>query len=204
MSGIALAPHAETVARLGIPVTQAPMPAQSKLYTAADSRREALSALRSAHAYAELGALYLAEARIAGFETRNGGTLLDQSTSALRASLSLSPLQPYAWTQLALAMYLREPGNPGLNRILRLAIETAPYEPRLVERRTDLGLAAWDRLDEPTRAMVASQIRLAAAHAPAALANAAKRYGRLATVRTVLDGDPALMRNFLSAYLRGS
>ena len=50
VSGIALAPHAETVARLGIPVTQAPMPAQSKLYTAADSRREALSALRSAHA----------------------------------------------------------------------------------------------------------------------------------------------------------
>lgn len=202
VSGIALAPYGETVARLGIPLVQAPMPPRSELYAAAESRRQALSALRSAHAYAELGALYLAEARIAGFGTRNGGALLDQTTGALRASLSLSPLQPYAWTQLALAMYLREPGNPALNRIMRLAIETAPYEPRLVERRADLGLAMWDRLDEGTREMVAGQIRLAAAHAPDALADAAKRYARLATVRTMLEGNPALMRNFLSAYLR--
>lgn len=203
VSGITLAPHGETVARLGT-LERLPMPPQPALYAAAESRRMALMAVKSGKSYAELGALQIAQARVAGFGSRAGGVLLDHAIGTLRASLALSPAQPYVWTQLALAVYAREPANENLPRLIRFATEMAPYEPRLVVRRADLGLAAWDRLDDPTRGLIAAQIRLAASHAPLALADAARRSGRFNTVRAVVDDNPALLRNFLSAYLRRS
>lgn len=203
ISGVSLARHGETVARLGT-LERLGMPTKPELQAAVESRRSALMAVKSGRSYAELGALYLAQARVAGFDSRAGEMLLDQALAALRESVAVSPAQPFAWTQLALAMYAREPGNPNLSRLIAFATEIAPYEPRLVTGRTDLGLAAWDRLDDRTRDLIAAQIRLAASHAPLALADAAKRSGRFSTVRSVIDDDPTLLRNFLSAYLRRS
>lgn len=169
---------------------------------AGESRSEALQWLETGRAWSELGAIRLLQAETTGYRSLWGRAYLLRSIAAHREGLALNPAQPYTWTRLARATLTQEGVTPALNPLLKMAVLTGPYEPRLLVSRLELGLIAWPGLDDAVRALMAEQIRIVARFYPERLARLAKRHYALSIVRDALATDPELSRRFDFVYRR--
>lgn len=116
---------------------------------------------------------------------------LQAALQALRASLGRSPANPYPWTLLAYAEFLRAgTWTPEALAALRLSLLTGPHEPRLVWSRLRLNFLAWENLTESDRRLVEQQIRYAWAQDPKDLGRLAVDLNRVNLVRSALEQVP--------------
>ena len=85
---------------------------------------------------------------------------------------------------------------------MRMAIDTAPWEPALMTARLGLAFVLWENFDAETRERLNLQIRHAARLYPTSLARQARSYRAQDHVLQALDNDPDLLRRFSLAYSR--
>jgi hypothetical protein len=201
-SGILLAPYDDTLARLGRGETVA----GAELARAVDSRRAALAWLETGRVRADLGALYLAWAAAPGLREAARMAMLDRAIAAFRAGLGLAPAQPFAWTMLGQATLRRlGPGAGGaVAPVLRMALITAPYEPRLVAPRLAIGLAVLRSLSPELRDLLVGQVTFALDRRPSLVVDLVRRRYVLTEMRALLADRPAVRRRFETAYLRSA
>lgn len=199
-AGVVKLPFDPVLAALG----RGAAPSVQTLSAAARSRRAALGWHRDGRSWAELGALALARARAETGDPRARRAFLDQAIASFRNALSLAPAQPFAWTHYAQAVLARDGAVATLGPLLRLSAATAPFEPRIVRQRIEIGLLAGAGLPGDARALIVRDIRHTAEQAPDALARLARRRNALGAVRGVLTGSPGLLRRFDRAYLAQS
>ena len=161
---------------------------------ATHSQAAALDWRAEGRGWAALGLLHFIAARNAGLATDDGRASLEQSVSADRRAVSLSPGQAYAWTRLAHAEMLRHGPNPRVAPLLERAIAQAPYDPALVFTRLELGFLAWRQIDPARRDMFAEQIRFAAGISAERLAVLSRERYAMTAVREALKETPELRR----------
>ena len=164
------------------------------LEIAADSQTASLDWIAQGRGWAALGLLHFIEARNAGLATDDGRARLEESITADRRAVSLSPGQAYAWTRLAHAELLRHGPNPRVAPLLERAIAQAPYDPALVFDRLELGFLAWRQIDPARREMLAEQVRFAAAISAERLAVLSRDRYAMTAVREALKEIPELRR----------
>ncbi|MGE0722735.1 MAG: hypothetical protein AB7O45_00085 [Alphaproteobacteria bacterium] len=172
-----------------------------QIVIAANERAAAVEIHAAPGPLADLAALRLVQSSLAD-DPRLRRALLDRTIRAADAGLALAPVQPFLWANLAAARLARDGPDAAFDAALGAAIRTAPHEPRLVLRRLDLALDAWDWLTPATRALAADQIRIAARTAADGLALVTRRRFALAIVRDVLADDPALLAEIDRALSR--
>lgn len=192
-----LLPSQETMRALGKgqPVLDA------SLQGAIGARQMALTWLAAPRPRAELGGVRLYQASKAGYGTAEGKKFLEASIAAERQSLSLSPVQPYAWVQLLQARLAHEGPSPALSPLFIMAVRAAPVEPRLLMRRLAIGLSFWTFLDAEATARLQEQAFIAAHYFPTQLAMMTKKRYALKLVRDALAKDPALRSRFDRIYI---
>lgn len=127
---------------------------------------------------------------------------IGQAEAAARRAIDLSPAHPTAWALLAMAVDARDPDDPSLPAIVARSLSVAPYDPRYLEQRIDLGCRQWHKFDDRGRAIAAEQIRMLAVRDIDRLAAIAKRTFGLLPVRESLAPAPELLRKFDSVYIR--
>ncbi len=116
---------------------------------------------------------------------------LQAALHALRSSLGRAPANPYPWTLLAYAEFLRAgTWTPEALAALRLSLLTGPYEPRLLWSRLRLSFLAWDSLTDSDKSLVEQQIRYAWAQDPKDLGRLALDLNRVNLVRSSLEQVP--------------
>ncbi|HYN38667.1 MAG TPA: hypothetical protein VES39_05400, partial [Rhodospirillales bacterium] len=106
-----------------------------------------------------LGALLLSENLPRGDPA--AATALQQAIVALEEGVARAPANPYAWSRLAYARALAEGWSPRAVAALRLALITAPYEPRLLWSRLRMAFLAWPEMTIDDREVVFQQVRWA-------------------------------------------
>ncbi|MGF1639323.1 MAG: hypothetical protein ACFCUO_00075 [Rhodospirillales bacterium] len=116
--------------------------------------------------------------------------------AALRRRLALAPADPYGWTRLAYAESRLDGWSPRALSALRLAILSAPYEPRLTAARLRLSFAAWPHMAPEDRQLVFRQIRFGFQDAPHDLAVLAVDLGVVDLVRAALLASPEDLARF--------
>jgi hypothetical protein len=115
-----------------------------------------------------------------GFSTPSGRALLIASLEAGERGLATEPGQTYLWARRARALaLLAASGSDGvdddetlgseLDHALALSIALGPAEPALVGPRARLGIQRWLEIDEPLRAAIGEEARLAVQRKPRAL-----------------------------------
>ena len=156
-AGLLVAPHGQIFERLqdGEPVPMA------DLDRAVRAHERALGWHDNAHDRMRLGQLQFAMAALLTDAPDARRARLRESIEAHQAALSRDPALPYAWTQLAIALAVIEGPTPRFAAALAEAIRSAPYAPRLVMARIELGLWAWEGLSAETRSLVSDQIDVA-------------------------------------------
>jgi len=197
-AGLYTAAHASTLERLSAGQDVSP----SSLAMAAQGQKAALVWLASGDLWTSLGAIRLAQAKASKRGSTEWADYLDACILAERSGLALEPAQPYAWTQLTHALLLKNGPSAEIVPYLRMAIETGPFEPKLVLTRVGIALAEWDFLEGEDKALVDEQIKRAAQYYPDRLARVAKRSYGLRKVRGVLENDPLLLKAFTAKYLK--
>jgi hypothetical protein len=91
----------------------------------------------------------------------SAATALQKATQSIKQGLALAPANPYAWARLAYAEALTAGWSPLALSALRMALVTAPYEPRLLWSRLRLAFIAWPHMPADDRDLVFQQIRFA-------------------------------------------
>lgn len=172
-----------------------------ELSKAAESRREALGWYDSAQTRSEFGAARMVQASRENFEGSRGRILLDHSIQAHRDALARRPADSHAWARLARLLLIRDGLSPGIVPYLRMAIRTAPADPRLVFARLDLAFMAWPMMDNTTQDLIRQQIRIAAQINIKQLARVVKERFALEIARDAFKDDIGLQRRF-DAYYR--
>ncbi len=180
----------------GMPVSE------TDIENAVGARMDALAWLAESRPQSELGGLRLLQARRAGYATQRGKKFLAESIAVEQQSLSLSPVQPYAWVQLLQARLALEGPSAALNPLFIMAIRTGPVEPRLVMQRLALGLSFWTFLDVEAMTLLNQQMVIAARYFPTKLAVIIKKRYALKLVRDALVEEPALRLRFDQIYRR--
>lgn len=196
-SGVAIAPHADTLAALGQPSP----PSAEAQRRAATAYERALAWHDSAEARAALGALHLAAAARAG-EAEGARAELARSVSEHRRALVAAPASPYVWTRLLQGEIALEADPAAIARHLRLSLASAPWEPGLITARLGLAFAVWGDLAPSDREEFVPQIRHAARLYPASLARQTRARRAQEHVIQALEKDPDLLRRFSLAYSR--
>lgn len=135
-----------------------------------------------------LGALLLSENLPRGEAAAN--TALQEAITALEEGVARSPANPYAWSRLAYARALAEGWSPRAVAALRLALITAPYEPRLLWSRLRMAFLAWPQMAAEDREVVFQQVRWAWQANPTELARLAVEAQQLNLVRAALLRSP--------------
>ena len=135
-----------------------------------------------------LGALLLSENLPRGDAA--AGAALQQAITALEEGVARAPANPYAWSRLAYARALAEGWSPRAVAALRLALITAPYEPRLQWSRLRMAFLAWPQMASEDREVVFQQVRWAWQANPAELARLAVEAKQLNLVRAALLRTP--------------
>jgi hypothetical protein len=121
---------------------------------------------------------------------------LELAEQALRQALAVAPADPVAWTRLAYVTLLRG-GNAGVvSGALALSVVTGPNEGGLLAFRSTVAAAAWDRLDQRSRSLFASQFVKTMAFAPQPFVDGVRRTRGVAAVRAQLEDQPRLEREF--------
>jgi|LNFM01.1.fsa_nt_gb hypothetical protein len=200
MVGVYVAPHDATLTALD----KTPAPNVAAQGRAMEAHRRALAWHDNSQSHAALGALHLAasaRAALAG-DPAAAREALARSASEHRAALALAPLQPYVWTRLVQDELADGGPSREAAQHMRMAIDTAPWEPALMTARLGLAFVLWENFDVETRERLNVQIRHAARLYPTALARQARSYRAQDHVLQALDNDPDLLRRFSLAYSR--
>ncbi len=200
-AGLVAAPHVDTLADLG----QAAAPSANAQARALAAYNRALDWQDAPENHAALGAFVLAtgmRAMLAG-DAIAAREAFTRSVAEHRAALVASPLNPYVWTRLLQGDLALGRDAAEVARHLRLAIASAPWEPRLITARLGLAFAAWEDLDEDSRRALRPQILHAARLYPASLARQARLHRAQEQVLQALESEPDLLRRFSLAYSRG-
>lgn len=150
----------------------------------------------------DIGTLHLLAAHRAGTGSPEGIRLLEESVTAIRASLGLSPAQPYAWLQLFQARLALEGPTAAASPLFVQAIRTAPTESHIVLPRLEVGLAVWAFLDAEAMRHLKGQVALAARYHLWPLTEMTKKRHALKLVREALEEDPELLNQFDVIYRR--
>jgi len=137
----------------------------------------------------------LAEANPAGPERE---ALYARATATVEAAVAAGPVQPHAWTMLAV---LRErAGNPaGAAEALRLSMLSGAVAPSMMVWRLETGLRLLPYMDEDTVSLLRRQVRLAWVLMPDRLAQVKAEGAAGALVRGALD---ELSEDDVADYLR--
>jgi hypothetical protein len=138
----------------------------------------------------DLGLGYLLLAEKLPRDDSQAAQALQLAIEALRAGLARAPANPYAWARLAYAEALAGGWSPGAVAALRLALFTAPYEPRLLWSRLRMSFLAWPEMSSEDRELVFQQVRYAWQADPAELARLAQELKQVNLVRAALLRTP--------------
>ena len=196
IAGAAIAPYEDTLR--GIARGAKPLPVV--MAEAREAAHVSLSWQPFDRTYFRLGGFELVQAGLAARpEDRNAA--LDRGIAALRFGLARAPADAYGWLQLAQAIRMRHGPTPELNSVLRMSLETAPYEHRLVLPRLEIAFSAWRALDADLRAALGPQMMRAVDTAPVEFARATRRFFMLREVRTALAASPIHLDRFNIVYL---
>lgn len=163
------------------------------------SREDALGWLPSRRIQADLALAHLELAKRQGYGGETGGRHLGESLRALRAGLSLSPADPYAWARLAFVRIKNGGSAAAVKKALFLSFLTGPYEKRLAISRIQYAVWLWDQLDADERSLVLNQISWADRTGKRrALAQMAKRHRKAdAIIFLAVARDPKRLRGYL-------
>jgi hypothetical protein len=138
----------------------------------------------------DLGLAYLLIAEKLPRTDPNVNAYLQRAIDALAAGLGRAPANPYAWARLAYAEALVRGWSPLAVSSLRMALITAPYEPRLLWSRLRMSFLAWPELSREDRELVSQQIRYAWQADPAELVRLAVELKQVDQVRAALLLSP--------------
>lgn len=160
------------------------------LQTLAGGLQEGRAWLGDGRLRTDLGLAYLLLAEKLPPNSPDSTAMLHRAIEALRDGLSRAPANPYAWARLAYAEALANGWTPQAVTALRLALITAPYEPRLLWSRLRMAFLAWPEMSGEDRQLVFQQIRLAWRADPRELAKLAVDLERVNLVRAALLRSP--------------
>ncbi len=141
-----------------------------------------------------LGALLLSESAPKG--DPEAARALQQAIVALEEGVARAPANPYAWSRLAYARAMAEGWSPRAVAALRLALITAPYEPRLLWARLRMTMLAWMQLSSDDREVVLQQVRWAWQSNPGELVRMAVETKQTDLVRAALMLAPDDLQRF--------
>jgi len=160
------------------------------------TREDALFWNESPDTWSELGLAQLLLAASAETEDQEKRDFIIAAIASLRKSLSLAPADAFVWTRLAYAQMLLSGPSPEAARSLRVALLTAPYEPRLFAVRVEVAFWIWSYVDARDRDLVFQQVRWIWRDGPKRLIELARSTDRIAVVRRALSADPDELLRF--------
>ncbi len=167
------------------------------------SRKRALSWVKSAQTYTDLGLGELLLAQRSGQDDSYDQDLLTSAISNLKTGLGRAPARPYAWTRLAYAQLIADGASWEVAQALRMALDTAPYEPRLLLPRLELCLLSWPYLSRTTREATLDQVRIAWQLFPQRLIELARHTNQSNLIRSALVWSLEDLVEFNSRYRAG-
>jgi hypothetical protein len=132
-----------------------------ELKTLADAQETGQFWLADGRLRTDLGLAYLLLAEKLPRGDPNAGAYLQQAIEALEAGLARAPANPYAWARLTYAEALAKGWSRLAVSSLRLALITAPHEPRLLWSRLRMVFLAWPDMSTEDREIVLQQVRFA-------------------------------------------
>lgn len=134
----------------------------------------------------------------------NARPLLDRTIATAQLALHRGPAQARGWLILAEASLARDGlAAPGLVAFLGESLRASPYDVWLAPNRTWLALQLWDRLDEPSRAIAAEQMRMMVQlFGLDYLVRMARQLGAPDPARQALARTPRLREQFEARYLQ--
>ena len=138
----------------------------------------------------DLGLAYLLIAEKMQRTDSNASVYLQRAIDELKAGLTRAPANPYAWARLAYAEALSRGWSPLAVSSLRLAMITAPHEPRLLWPRLRMAFLALPHMPSGDRGIVLRQVRAAWNADREELTRLAVELGQVSVVREALMQIP--------------
>ena len=152
------------------------------------SQRRSLAWGESGRKWTDLGLAQLLLAAEAGDDGREDR--ISEAMTSLKRGLALAPANGFAWTRLAYGETLASGPSAAVAAALKMALLTAPFEPRLLFMRLELSFRAWPYFEPDDRDLVFRQVRFAWRDDPERLIDLARRSGRINLVRAALLRTP--------------
>ncbi len=164
-----------------------------------ENRDAALAWLSSPRIQGDLGLAHLDLAQRQGFAGEMGEEHLSDGLRAIKAELTLSPTNPYAWARLAFARIKNGGSAADVKKALFLSILTGPYEKRLAVSRIQYAILLWHRLAADERSHILDQITWAERRGyRRSLASMAKRHKKAdRIIFYAVARDPKRLRGYL-------
>lgn len=186
-----LLPSVENIAKL----QQSQTVSAEELDTLIENQTTALHVDPSAESWSNLSLALAVKARSLPPTNPDGQSLLSSSEDALRQSLGLAPLNPFAWIRLALIEQANGKPENDILKFWRFSELVGPSEPKLAIPRAELALTYWDELTPEDRRQLFSNLRQAWKNDSSALLTWSTTPTRAALVRASLVFDlPELTR----------
>lgn len=192
MHGLIIAQHESLFRRL---TDRHPVPL-AEIMTAADDHLRALAWFEDSVTRQRTAQLFYTASLHIDSRPRQSAVLIRESIVHQEAALAGNPSQPYAWTQLAIALAATEGLTPRFIATFKRSIESGRYAAGLRTTRISLGLQAWPFLDLEVRDLLREQSLLAARHDPESLVQIARRPTQIRLVRSLLANHPEALRAF--------
>lgn len=99
-----------------------------------------------------------------------------------RKAVELRPQWPYTWSGIALLKFRMDELDQEFHSALRNAMELGPWEPRVQKIIAEVGLNAWDKLEQSQRLPIVENIRRGVVMQPRVMMDILKKYGQLRMV----------------------
>ena len=99
-----------------------------------------------------------------------------------RKAAELRPQWPYTWSGIALLKFRMDELDQEFHSALRNAMELGPWEPRVQKIIAEVGLNAWDKLEQSQRIPIVENIRRGVVMQPRVMMDILKKYGQLRMV----------------------
>jgi hypothetical protein len=202
MAALYALPAGPVLAALDKPAAAQPTPAQLvQAQRALQWAQRWQADARLGVALARIELILAVRQRTAGLDA---GPLLDRTIGTARQALHRAPAQARGWLILAEAGLARDGlASPRLADYLAESLRASPYDAWLAPNRTWLALQLWDRLDAPSRALAAEQMRLVVERFGLDyLVAMARQLGAPGPARQALAASPALRARFEARYLQ--
>lgn len=174
---------------------------EAELSSTISSQRQSLSWGETGRKWTDLALAQFLLAEKIEHDQEASVSLLADGLTSLKNGLALAPANPFAWTRLAYVEFLKSGPSASVVPPLRMAINTAPYEPRLLFPRLELCFNVWPYLDAGVRDLVIRQVLFAWRNDADGLVILARDYHRVDLVRNALSKMPEELARF-EALLR--